>query len=115
MASAQIVETSVANNSPSQDSNHPDDLFQSRYVTPGFKSFSYDLYRSLFKPIANLNISERISCQTNLPTTCCACPKVSPVDPQAQTTNDRKLFSEINPQVIGDPESPETPIQPEYE
>ena len=34
MASAQVVETSVTNNSPSQDSNHPDDLFQSRYVTP---------------------------------------------------------------------------------
>ena len=31
MASAQVVETSVNNNSPSQDSNHPDDLFQSRY------------------------------------------------------------------------------------
>ena len=29
----QVVETSVANNSPSQASNHPDDLFQSRYVT----------------------------------------------------------------------------------
>ena len=41
MASAQVVETSVNNNSPSQDSNHPDDLFQSRYVTPGFKPFSY--------------------------------------------------------------------------
>ena len=27
MASAQVVETSVANNSPSQDSNYPDDLF----------------------------------------------------------------------------------------
>ena len=27
MASAQVVETSVTNNSPSQDSNHPDDLF----------------------------------------------------------------------------------------
>ena len=32
MASAQVVEMSVDNNSPSQDSNHPDDLFQSRYV-----------------------------------------------------------------------------------
>ena len=32
MASAQVVETSVANNSPSQNSNHPDDLFQSRKV-----------------------------------------------------------------------------------
>ena len=30
MASAHVVETSVTNNSPSQDSNHPDDLFQSR-------------------------------------------------------------------------------------
>ena len=37
VASAQVVETSVANNSPSHDSNHPDDLLQSRYVTPGFK------------------------------------------------------------------------------
>ena len=43
MASAQVVETSVNNNSPSQDSSHPDDLFQSRYVTPGFKPFSYIL------------------------------------------------------------------------
>ena len=33
MASAQNVETSVANNSPSQDQSHPDDLFQSRYLT----------------------------------------------------------------------------------
>ena len=41
MASAQVVETSVTNNSPSKDSNHPDDLFQRRYVTPGFKPFSY--------------------------------------------------------------------------
>ena len=44
MASAQVVETSVTNNSPSQDSYHPDDLFQSRYVTPGFKPFSYDVF-----------------------------------------------------------------------
>ena len=32
MASAQVVETSVPNNSPSQDYNHPDALFQSKYV-----------------------------------------------------------------------------------
>ena len=44
MASAQVVETSVVDNSPSQDSNHPDDLFQSRYVTPGLKPFSYLKY-----------------------------------------------------------------------
>ena len=37
----KVVVTSVTNNSPSQDSNHPDDLFQSRYVTSGFKPFSY--------------------------------------------------------------------------
>ena len=31
MAFTQVVETSVAKNIPSQDSSHPDDLFQSRY------------------------------------------------------------------------------------
>ena len=31
MASAQVVETSVANNSPSQDSNNPDDHFQGMF------------------------------------------------------------------------------------
>ena len=30
MASAQVVEAFVTNKNPSQDSNHPDDLFQSR-------------------------------------------------------------------------------------
>ena len=44
MASAQVVETSVTNNSPSLDSYHPDDLFQSRYATPEFKPFSYLVY-----------------------------------------------------------------------
>ena len=55
MASAQVVETSVTNNSPSQDSNHPDDLFQSRYVTPGFKPFSYiqDLILNLHEKMPN--------------------------------------------------------------
>ena len=38
-ASAQVVETLVINNSPSQDSNHPDDLLQSRYPTPGSNHF----------------------------------------------------------------------------
>ena len=41
MASAQVVEMSVAYSSPSQNSDHPDYHFQSRYVTPGFKTFSY--------------------------------------------------------------------------
>ena len=41
MASTQVVETSVANNGPSQDSSHPDDYIQSGYVAPGFKPFSW--------------------------------------------------------------------------
>ena len=53
MASAQVVKTSIANNSPSQDSNHPDDLFESKYVTLGFKPFF------LFtQGIANLQVPE---------------------------------------------------------
>ena len=32
MASAQVVEMSIATNSPFQDSSHPGDLFQSRKV-----------------------------------------------------------------------------------
>ena len=32
MASAQVIEMSVTNNSPSQGSNHPADLFQSWYI-----------------------------------------------------------------------------------
>ena len=37
----------VDNKSPSQFFNHPDDLSQSRYVTPGFKPFSYVLLKYL--------------------------------------------------------------------
>ena len=37
------VESSVTNNSPSQDSNHSDDLFQMRYVTLGLKKPIYYL------------------------------------------------------------------------
>ena len=36
MASAQVLETSVTNNSPSQDSYHPDDLFQSSFISVEF-------------------------------------------------------------------------------
>ena len=32
-------DTSRRQNSPSQESSHPDDHFQSRCVTPGFKTF----------------------------------------------------------------------------
>ena len=37
------------NNSPSQVSNYPDDHFQSRYVTRGFKPFSFRPFQ-LLKP-----------------------------------------------------------------
>ena len=60
----QVVETSVANNGPSQDSNHSDDYFRSKYVTLGFKPFSLSsicritTYRihsiALFEPLSNL-------------------------------------------------------------
>ncbi|KAK2574026.1 hypothetical protein P5673_000144 [Acropora cervicornis] len=40
MASAQVVESSVTNNSPCQDSNDSDDLSQSVYATLGFKPFT---------------------------------------------------------------------------
>ena len=38
-----------------QDSSHPDDLFQSRYVNPGFKPFSHFLeYKSVISSITGL-------------------------------------------------------------
>lgn len=40
MASVQVVETSVAINSPSYDSSYPGDHFNQDNVTPGFKTFS---------------------------------------------------------------------------
>ena len=43
MASAQVVEISVANNSTSQDSRHPDDHFQSRNIL----ACSFDFQLSL--------------------------------------------------------------------
>lgn len=43
MASTRVVETSVAYSSPSQDYSHPGDHFQSRYITPGFKTFYSNL------------------------------------------------------------------------
>ena len=36
-----VLGRTVVNNSLSQDFNHLDDHFQSRFVTPGFKPFSY--------------------------------------------------------------------------
>ena len=34
----------------------------------------------------------------------------APFDPQSKTSSDRELFSEIIPQIIGDPQPSETPI-----
>ena len=50
MASSQVdvVQMSVAKHSRSQDSSPPDDDFQSRYVTPGFKP-SY-IYTTIINP-----------------------------------------------------------------
>ena len=39
--SKRQLQTPVSNSSLSQDSSHPDDLFQSRYCAHGFKPFSY--------------------------------------------------------------------------
>ena len=40
MTTAQVVETSVNNNSPIQDYVHPDDQTQPFEMTPGFKPFT---------------------------------------------------------------------------
>ncbi|KAK2549486.1 hypothetical protein P5673_030027 [Acropora cervicornis] len=51
MASTQVVETSVTNNSPSQDSYHPDDLFQSRF----------DVYRKIPKDLTEPTLTGAVS------------------------------------------------------
>ena len=38
---AAVVEPELLFYASDSMANHPDDLFQSRYVTPGFKPFSY--------------------------------------------------------------------------
>ena len=53
MASAQVVETSVANHSPSQDSSHADDHFQSRYVTSNGELYRF-WYGSIYPIDRNL-------------------------------------------------------------
>ena len=63
-----IIETSVTNNSPFQDSIHPDDHFQLRYVIPGsnhflinincFQSINQSINRLMY-PIAGINLNYR--------------------------------------------------------
>ena len=56
MASAQVVETSVSNNSPSQDSNHPDDLFTNYHsITNHLKSCLYLLYSGREEPAKQIS------------------------------------------------------------
>ena len=53
MASTQVVETSVSNNSPSEDSSHPDDHFQSMeisYSVPFTVAVRLQLYRIASSP-----------------------------------------------------------------
>ena len=50
VASTQVV----TNNSPSRVSNHPDDLFQSRFITPGLKPFSSSFSSSYYYYIATI-------------------------------------------------------------
>ena len=42
--STLIAKDHLGDWSPEKDSSHPDDLFQSRYVTPGFKTFPHLFY-----------------------------------------------------------------------
>lgn len=70
---------------------------------PLYMNFMYQhhLNGSLFKPISKV----RLSCQINLPTTCCACQinrlklfselVESPIDPQPQPSSYRELFSDL--------------------
>ena len=51
MTTAQVVETSVNNNSPIQDYIHPDDQIQPTFeMTPGFKPFTVINTIAGFKP-----------------------------------------------------------------
>jgi len=52
--SALVVETPASPNNPSQDSNHPDDHFQLRFMTPGFKPFSYESLCSVNTEVTTL-------------------------------------------------------------
>ena len=70
MASAQVIETSVTNNSPSQDSNHPDDLFQSRNITfidiaSISLAFLGDLIKISFQIEENINQTEPQQIESN--------------------------------------------------
>ena len=75
MASPQVVKTSVTKNSPSQDSSHPDDHFQSRYVTPGFKPFSY-ISNQLIRMISPPQVDDKVGvllglCVSKISSKCC--------------------------------------------
>jgi len=53
MTSAQVVETSVTNNSSFQNYTHPDDHTIRTTDTPGFKSFTYMEKEHYFRETAS--------------------------------------------------------------
>ena len=58
MAFQQVVETSVANNSPSKDSNHPDDVFNQCMLLLGSKHFlNQNHLRVTITPISGISNS----------------------------------------------------------
>ena len=68
IASAQVVETSLTNNSLSQDSSNPDDHFQSRYVSPGLNTLILLLLlysKPLFLDTYSLELVSPPKVQTN--------------------------------------------------
>ena len=74
MASAQVVETLVTNNSPSQDSNHSDNLFQSRFclqknfVESSVKSHDEaQLYESCCRNVNFMKVVVEMSVTNNSP------------------------------------------------
>ena len=50
MTTAQVVETPVTNNSPSEDYSHPDDHTRQTTDTPGFKPFTNSLSEDCSHP-----------------------------------------------------------------
>ena len=60
MASAQVVETSVTNNSPSQDSYHPDDLFQSRLFSQARVEFETLVDSSITQHVQDIKLEPQV-------------------------------------------------------
>ena len=55
MTTAQVVETSVTNNSLSEDYSHPDDHTRQTTETPGFKQFTMKIDQLINKGNGPIN------------------------------------------------------------